>query len=66
MIEVLNTILGTQIDPIFVAPRPGDVRHSRAAVEKAREMLGYEPVVSFKEGLKRTVDWLRQSVESVQ
>lgn len=37
--------------------RAGDVKHSHADISKAREWLGYEPVVSFKEGLKRTIAW---------
>ena len=35
--------------------------HSRASIEKARELLGYEPIVSFAEGLRRTVAWYRRS-----
>jgi UDP-glucose 4-epimerase len=61
MIAILNDILGTEIEPIFVAPRPGDVKHSRAAIDKARERLGYEPQVSFEDGLRRTVAWYAES-----
>lgn len=61
MIGVLNDLLGTHIQPEFTAPRPGDVRHSRAAIEKAQRMLGFEPTVSFEEGLSRTLDWYRQA-----
>lgn len=59
MIGLLNGLLGKQIAPMFVAPRPGDVRHSRASIEKARRLLNYEPVITFDEGLARTVDWYR-------
>lgn len=57
MIAILNQILGKNIQPIFTDPRPGDVRHSRASIDKARRMLGYEPIVSFEEGLARTLAW---------
>lgn len=57
MIDILNKLLGTTIAPVFVAPRPGDVRHSRAAIDKARDRLGYEPLISFSEGLARTLAW---------
>jgi len=57
MIDTLNAILGTQIKPVFTDPRPGDVRHSRASIEKARARLGFEPKVSFEDGLARTVAW---------
>lgn len=57
MINLLNKLLGKHIEPVFVDPRPGDVRHSRAAIDKAREKLGYEPVVSFEEGVAHTLQW---------
>jgi nucleoside-diphosphate-sugar epimerase len=57
MIEMMNTIMGKNIKPAFTDPRPGDVKHSRAAIDKARRLLGYEPVVSFQEGLAETVAW---------
>jgi len=57
MIDLLNQLMGKQIAPAFTDPRPGDVRHSRAAIDKARRLLKYEPVVSFEEGLARTLAW---------
>lgn len=59
MIDLLNRALGTEIAPVFIAPRPGDVRHSRADVSKACRLLGFEPEISFEEGLSRTLDWYR-------
>jgi nucleoside-diphosphate-sugar epimerase len=57
MIDLLNKLMGKHIKPMFVDPRPGDVRHSRAAIDKARRVLGYEPNVSFEDGLARTLAW---------
>ena len=37
----------------------GDVRDSQADISKARALLGYEPVASFEEGLRRTLEWCR-------
>ncbi len=62
MIALLNELLGTQIAPTFVAPRPGDVRHSRADISKARERLGYTPTVDFREGLARTLAWYKEAI----
>ncbi|MEB2286752.1 MAG: SDR family oxidoreductase [Anaerolineae bacterium] len=62
MIDLLNSLLGESIVPNFVAPRPGDVRHSRAAIDKAQRLLAYEPVVSFEEGLARTLAWYRAQI----
>ena len=39
--------------------RAGDVRDSQADISKARRLLGYEPIVEFEEGLRRTVEWYR-------
>jgi UDP-N-acetylglucosamine 4-epimerase len=44
-------------DPVYRGERPGDVRHSLADISRARELLGYEPVVMIGEGLERAADW---------
>ncbi len=61
MIDRLNALLGENIAPEFTDPRPGDVRHSRADIDKARELLNYEPIVSFDDGLARTLEWYQTS-----
>lgn len=61
MINTLNAIMGTDIQPVFIAPRPGDVKHSRASIDKARERLGFEPQVSLEDGLARTVAWYAEN-----
>jgi nucleoside-diphosphate-sugar epimerase len=58
----LSRILGVRHDPIYAAPRPGDVRHSLADIARARQMLGYRPTVSFQEGLERTVTWFKKEL----
>jgi UDP-N-acetylglucosamine 4-epimerase len=37
--------------------RPGDIPHSLASIEKARQLLGYNPRFSFQEGLRQAVEW---------
>ena len=59
LVDALNEELGTDLDPVYDDPRPGDVRHSHADVSKAAERLGYEPKVGFESGLARTVDYYR-------
>lgn len=61
LVDKLNVILGTDLAPIHADERQGDIKHSRADVDKAGELLGFEPLVSFDEGLRRTVDWYRQN-----
>ncbi|MBM3187136.1 MAG: SDR family oxidoreductase [Chloroflexi bacterium] len=59
LVAHLNEILGTHAAPIYTDPRPGDVKHSFADLARARERLGYEPVVGFEEGLRCTVEAMR-------
>jgi nucleoside-diphosphate-sugar epimerase len=59
LFEEMRTMVGGTVSPIYAEGRKGDVRDSQADIAKARELLGYEPIVSFEEGLKKTVDWYR-------
>ena len=58
-IALLNGIFGRPVRPKYDPPRKGDALHSLADISLARQALGYEPHVSFEEGLRRTVDWFR-------
>jgi UDP-glucose 4-epimerase len=60
---VLGEILGTAVEPVYQAPRPGDVRDSQADISLARESIGYAPQVDFREGLRRTAAWFREQRE---
>lgn len=44
-------------------PQPGDVERTRADISKARELLGYNPQVTFEEGIRRTAEWYKQAHE---
>jgi len=59
LIAHLNRILGTDVEPVFEAVRPGDIRHSQASVERLRQALGFVPHTPLEEGLHRTLDWFR-------
>jgi nucleoside-diphosphate-sugar epimerase len=59
LVDLINDILGTDIEPIYEDPRPGDVRHSHAEIGKARKEIGYDPTIDFREGLERTVESFR-------
>ena len=62
LIETLRDIVATYVEPVHDPPRPGDVRHSVADISAATEALGYQPRVSFREGLQQTVDWYRRQL----
>lgn len=57
LIRTINEIQGTDLQPSFLSPRAGDVKHSLADLTRIREVLGYEPEIGFKEGLGRTMAW---------
>jgi nucleoside-diphosphate-sugar epimerase len=57
--EELKKLTGFSGSPIYAERRPGDVTHSLADISAARSAFGYEPVVDFREGLRRTVAWYR-------
>ena len=59
LIDMLGEIIGATPRIESQPGRAGDVPHSLADISKARQLLGYEPSVSFRDGAERTVDWLR-------
>jgi UDP-glucose 4-epimerase len=60
LIASLEALLGRAADVRREPARIGDVRDSLADITLARELLGYEPVVDFHEGLRRTLAWYRE------
>jgi nucleoside-diphosphate-sugar epimerase len=58
LVRTIGEIVGTDITPRYAEPRTGDVDHSMADITRAREVLAYEPLVSFEEGLRRTVEYM--------
>jgi nucleoside-diphosphate-sugar epimerase len=56
LVAGINEILGTKIVPEFETDRAGDVKHSLADISAAKSHLGYRPSVSFKEGLRKTIE----------
>jgi nucleoside-diphosphate-sugar epimerase len=61
LLAIIGDLVGARLEPDHRPPRPGDVRDSLADVTAARELLGYEPRVLVREGLKRTIDALRRA-----
>lgn len=62
IIDMINDILGKNIQPEYTSPRPGDVKHSLADITKAGKLIGYKPVVEFKDGLKKAIDWYSKNL----
>lgn len=57
--EILCELTGYRGRPAYAPPRAGDIRDSMADIRRAQDLLGYKPIVDFREGLRRTVDWYR-------
>jgi nucleoside-diphosphate-sugar epimerase len=57
--EILRELTGYAGKPDFAPSRPGDIRDSLADIRLAEELIGYKPLVNFREGLRRTVEWYR-------
>jgi nucleoside-diphosphate-sugar epimerase len=54
---ILRELTGYRGEPAYAAARAGDIRDSLADIRLAEELLGYRPLVDFREGLERTVAW---------
>jgi len=58
LVDKINDLLGTKLEPIFEPERPGDVKHSLADISQAEGKLGYKTQVHLQEGLARTIDYM--------
>lgn len=59
LLSTLGALLGREIRPEYAPERAGDIRHSYASIDLARQVLGWEPQVSLRQGLALSLDWYR-------
>lgn len=59
LIEAINKLMGTKFAAKHADPRAGDVRYSLADISRTRKDLGYNPTVTFEDGLAKTLAWYR-------
>ena len=62
IIELINELLGKDIKPTYAASRPGDVKHSLADIRLAKKVISYKPVVDFRAGLQKAIQWYRDNL----
>ena len=65
LIDIYNEIcklLNKDIKPIFSPDRKGDIKHSNASIDKAKEILGYDPQYSFADGIALAIDWYKANL----
>lgn len=63
LVETLNELLETNISGKHRPPRDGDIQDSFANIDKAKELLNYDPQFSFKQGLQLTLGWYKELFE---
>lgn len=57
LIQTMREAIGCDVETIYAAERAGDVKHSLASIDKARDLMGYEPIVGLADGLATTISW---------
>jgi UDP-glucose 4-epimerase len=63
VVNVIRKLMGKEnIKPVYAPPRPGDIKHSLADITRAKEVIGYEPFISFEEGITRAISWYKENL----
>ena len=61
MIETIGNAVGVKPSIQTLPMQPGDVDRTYADVSKAKKLIGYEPKISFEEGIKNFVNWYKKN-----
>lgn len=62
VVKTITELLEKDIKPVYALPRPGDIKHSLADVSLAKDLIGYEPKISFDQGIRMAIDWYRENL----
>lgn len=65
LIDIYNYLceaLHIELEPIYGPDRKGDIKHSNADISKAKQLLGYNPSYSFKDGIDEAIEWYRKNL----
>ncbi len=62
--KLIKNLLNSESEIVHLPPREGEIRHSFANVDKARDKLGFEPKYELTEGLKETISWFRRRFQN--
>lgn len=65
LVQELLGVMGCDVPIEHEPPRPGDVRRHRAAIDRARDLIGFEPSTSLSDGLAETVEWYRGRADTL-
>jgi len=64
LIDAINRVAHVDLPIEYGEPRTGDVRFSQASIIRAKEVLGYSPLVSFETGIAKTYEWYKETSEN--
>jgi UDP-N-acetylglucosamine 4-epimerase len=64
LVSAISSELGSEVKPTYKLERKGDVKHSLADISKARTEIGYQPDILFKDGLKETIAFFKNHLNS--
>ncbi|MDP9751424.1 nucleoside-diphosphate-sugar epimerase [Thermoanaerobacter pentosaceus] len=59
LVEMMNKIMNTSLEPVYTEPRKGDIVHSYLDNKKALDVLGWKPEYSLEDGLRETIEYYR-------
>jgi len=59
LVEQIQNLMGSALEPVIQDRAKNEIRHQYLSATKAREQLGWKPLFTLDEGLRRTIDWYR-------
>ena len=62
IIALINEFVGKDVHADYAPSRAGDVKHSMADISLATKLIGFKPVVSFREGIEKAIIWYRENL----
>jgi UDP-glucose 4-epimerase len=63
VVNTIRKLMGKEnIKPVYLPPREGDIKYSLAEVSRAKKLIGYEPLVSFEQGIKKAIGWYQENL----
>lgn len=60
---IIKQKLNSSLDPIYSAPRVGEITNSFADISKIKNALGYIPEISLEEGIDRALEWYKHNLK---
>ncbi len=54
--NMISDLMGSNLKPVFAPPRKGDIKHSKANIQRAKKILGFEPQINLRSGIRRIIE----------